>query len=114
MANNVFRCYTCQDSGGYYAVCLDLNLIDKRDTLEEAIAALDENIGGYLEAVRSNDWEQELIPRPVPRREWLHFYCLFFLNAVLTLVGKRLEGFMTYSRKEIVDGSTQEMRLTYA
>ena len=114
MADNIFRCYTYQDSGGYYAVCLDLNLIDRRDTLEEAIAALDENIVGYLEAIRSNNWEQELIPRPVSRREWLHFYHLFFLNAILTLLGKRLEGFMAYGRKEIVDGSTQEMRLIYA
>lgn len=114
MADNIFRCYTYRDNGDYYAVCLDLNLIDKRDTLEEAIAALDENIVGYLEAVRSNDWEQELIPRPAPRREWLHFYRLFFLSAVLTLLGKRLEGFMAYSRKEIIDASTQEMRLTYA
>ena len=114
MADNIFRCYTYQDSGGYYAVCLDLNLIDRRDTLEEAIAALDENIVGYLEAIRSNNWEQELIPRPVSRREWLHFYRLSFLNAILTLLGKRLEGFMAYGRKEIVDGSTQEMRLIHA
>jgi len=114
MADNIFRCYTYQDRGGYYAVCLDLALIDKRDTLEEAVAALDENVIGYLETGRSNDWEQELVPRPVSRREWLHFYRLFFLNAILTLLGKRLEGFMAYGRKEIVDVSTQEMRLTYA
>ena len=106
MAGNIFRCYTYQDNDSYYAVCLDLNLIDKRDTLEEAVAALDENIVGYLEAIRSNNWEQELIPRPVSRREWLHFYRLFFLNAILTLPGKRLEGFMAYGRKEIVDDST--------
>ncbi|HID87075.1 MAG TPA: hypothetical protein EYP55_06800 [Anaerolineae bacterium] len=114
MTKNIFRCYTYKDRDGYYAICLDLTLIDKRDTLEEAVAALDENIIGYLETVRSNKWEQELIPRPVPRREWLHFYRLFLLNAILTLLGKRLEGFMTYSRREVIDSSTREMRLTYA
>ncbi len=114
MTHQVFRCYTEKSPDGqYYAICLDLNLIDKRETLDEAIAALDENILGYLDSVRVHGDEATSIPRPVRRREWLHFYWLSLLNAFLTLLGRRVDGFLAYTKKE-VPTPVQAARLVYA
>ncbi len=114
MSDNVFRCYAYKGHGGYYTVCLDLMLIDRRDTLEEALAALDENIMGYLQSVRSSGWEEQLIPRPCPWREWAHYYWLYILNAFAALLGKRVADFMPYNRKELTTGSPEEIQLIYA
>ncbi len=114
MAGQGFRCYTePSPNGRYYAICLDLNLIDERDTLDEAIAALDENILGYLESVRVHRDETALIPRRARRSEWLHFYWLSLLNAVLTLFGRRVDGFLAYTKKES-PAPVPVMRLAYA
>lgn len=114
MTPQVFRCYTERSPDGqYYAICLDLNLADKRETIEEAIAALDESILLYLESVRAHGDEATAIPRPAPRAEWLEYYWLLLANAFLNLVGRRIEGFFAYTKREVLT-PTQEMRLTYA
>jgi len=114
MSDNTFRCYVYKSRGSYYAICLDLTLIDKRGTLEEAIAALDEDILGYLESARASGRESQLVPRPCPRREWLRYYGLYLLNAFAALLGKRVADFMSYSRKQVATDLSQEMRLVYA
>jgi hypothetical protein len=49
----------------------------------------------------------------VRRREWLHFYWLSLLNAFLTLLGRRVDGFLAYTKKE-VPTPVQAARLVYA
>ncbi|MCX6028443.1 MAG: hypothetical protein NT169_03950 [Chloroflexi bacterium] len=102
MAQSVFRCYTRKSPDGqYYAICLDLNLADKRETVDEAFAALDENILGYLESVRAHGDESTAIPRPAPRAEWLAYYWLLLANALLGLFGRRMDGFSKESARKI-------------
>jgi predicted RNase H-like HicB family nuclease len=114
MADRIFRCYTEKSPDGqYYAVCLDLNLIDKRETLDEAIAALDENILGYLASVQEHGDEATAIPRPVRRGEWLHFYQLSLRNVILTILGRRLDGFLAYTKKA-PSAPASAIRLAYA
>ncbi len=115
MTQLMFRCYTTRRSEGqYYAICLDLNLIDRRETLDEAIAALDENILGYLASVRAAGDESTAIPRPARRGEWLHFYRLSLQNALLTLFGQRVDGFLAYTKRMALSSAPATMRLVYA
>ncbi len=114
MTQMLFRCYTTRRPEGQYdAICLDLNLIDRRETLDEAIAALDENILGYLESVRAHGDEATAIPRPAPRAEWLEYYWLLLANALLGLFGRRMDGFSAYAKQGIMTPA-REMRLAYA
>ncbi len=114
MAQSVFRCYTRKSPDGhYYAICLDLNLADKRETVDAAFAALDENILLYLESVRAHGDESTAIPRPAPRAEWLEYYWLLLANALLGLFGRRMDGFSAYAKQGIMTPA-QEMRLAYA
>jgi len=95
----VFRCYVYRDQDGQYvARCLDLLLVDVRDTMDKAIAALDESILGYLEAVGEMSTESTLIPRPYPPRQWLHFYALLISNTVKTLKAASLPSCTLSSR----------------
>lgn len=114
MADFVFRCYTEKlPDGQYEAVCLDLTLVDRRTTLEEAMAALDEDILGYLASVYASGDQATALPRSVRRSEWLHFYRLALQNVLLTLLGRRLDGFLAYTRK-VAPHFAQDMRLVYA
>jgi predicted RNase H-like HicB family nuclease len=101
MQDMSFRCYTEKSlDGQYYAICLDLSLIDKRETLDEAIAALDENILGYLASVQAHGDAATAIPRPVSFGGWLRFYRLSILNTLLLLFGRRVDGFLAYAKKQ--------------
>lgn len=114
MAQTALRCYTRRNSDGQYdAVCLDLNLADKRETVDAAMTALDESILPYLESVRARGDQASAIPRPAPRAEWLDCYWLLLANALLGLFGRRMDGFSTYARQGILT-ATQELRLAYA
>lgn len=58
----------------WYAHCLDLNLMTRRSSLDEALAALNEQIELYLSrAVESADWKSR-VPRPAPLSAWLLYY----------------------------------------
>jgi predicted RNase H-like HicB family nuclease len=64
---DTLRCYAYRDKDGYYAVCLDLLLIVRRDTIDEAINELQRVITGYLEdAYVEGGWDEDLLPRPAP------------------------------------------------
>jgi len=109
-----FRCYTEKSPDGqYYAICLDLNLADKRETVDAAVAALDESILLYLASVRAHGDEATAIPRPARQSEWLKYYGLLLASVFLGLIGRRVDGFSAYARQGIIT-STQEMRLAYA
>jgi hypothetical protein len=72
---HTFRCFVrkSRKERAFYAVCIDLNLIDKRETADEAIAAMVENIESYLEAVYKHHEEDKLIPRPAPLFDQLYY-----------------------------------------
>ena len=77
----ILRAIASPDEGGYIAECIDLNLMVRRDTMEQAIV-------GYLHTVCSDQSAasellqhgrvQGLVPRPspLPRRLRYHLHCL--------------------------------------
>ena len=108
MSTNTFRCYAYRDKEGYYAICLDLMLIARRDTLDEAVNELQEVILGYLESAYAGGWEKDLIPRPAPREDWLRYYWLLVLNTVKALFGRFQGDFLAFNWR------VENGRLVYA
>lgn len=70
-----FRCFIreSRQEKAYYAVCIDLNLVDRRESPDQVIAAMIENIESYLEAVYERHEEDKLIPRPAPFFDQLYY-----------------------------------------
>src|SRR3989338_3636929 len=74
----LLRCYARPENNHYIAVCLELDLVDQGATLEEAKAALEENIVGYLESLTPQNINQ-LFPRPAPLYVYLDYYRIHLL-----------------------------------
>jgi predicted RNase H-like HicB family nuclease len=84
----ILRAIVFPDHGGYIAECIDLNLMVRRDTMEEATRSLEQAIVGYLRTVCSDQSAAPepfqlcrvpgLVPRPSPlfRRLRYHLHCL--------------------------------------
>ena len=70
---SVLRCYIRPEKNHYIAVCLDLNLCDQGQTLEEAKASLEEDILGYLKSLTPEELPY-LFPRPAPFYTYLDYY----------------------------------------
>jgi len=68
------RCYSYKKKQQYYAVCIDLTLIDEGATLEAARTNLQENVLGYLECVSKNGTMKQFFPRKAPFAFRLHYY----------------------------------------
>lgn len=96
MSKQTFRCYVYREGNGYYADCLDLTLLTKRDTMQEAMTDLQELILGYLESAYAHGDEKELLPRRAPLYRWLEFYKQLLLHTVRALFTGRFVGFLTY------------------
>lgn len=65
----IFRCfaYWNKKDNYYYACCIDLNLVDRGDSMAEVVKKLEENIVGYLHAAFEKQEEaKHLIPRKAP------------------------------------------------
>ena len=82
------RCLAYRDKTSYIAECIDLNLIVRRDSIEQATSTLESAIGGYLVTVLEDRQSLKqfsetgevkgLLPRPSPLSHRLryHVYCL--------------------------------------
>jgi hypothetical protein len=75
-----FRCFVRENRNekAFDAVCIDLNLIDRRESADEAIAAMIENIESYLEVAYKHNEADKLIPRPAPLFDQLYYRWLLF------------------------------------
>lgn len=67
------RCFWYRSGSRYYAECLDLDLITKGDTPEQAIAQLQEDMYWYVQTALSGD-TRGLLPRPASRARWIRYY----------------------------------------
>ena len=63
-----------KDDDLYSAICLELNVASQGVTIDEAKKNLQEAVELYLEVVYEAGDEEEFIPRPAPREEWLKFF----------------------------------------
>jgi predicted RNase H-like HicB family nuclease len=70
-----FRCFVRESrrENAFYAVCIDLNLVDRRESVDEAIAAMIENIESYFETAYEHNEADKLIPRPAPFVDQLYY-----------------------------------------
>lgn len=84
------RCFTFRSGSRFYAQCLDLNLISRGNTEEEAIGRLQESMFGYVATTFDGD-PTGLIPRRAPVGSWVRY----FLHRSIQLL-KRL-----FSRRDI-------------
>jgi hypothetical protein len=66
----VFRCiaypHTLESVPGYYAQCIDLDLMVWRPTFQDARHELGEQIRGYIESIHSKQDFENLVPRKAP------------------------------------------------
>ena len=84
----LLRAIAFPDGGGYLAECIDLNLMVRRESMEEATQSLESAIAGYFQTVADDPSARSelthsgrvrgLVPRPSPliRRFNYHFHCL--------------------------------------
>gem|GEM_PF-2054402 len=70
-----FRCFIRENrkERSFDAVCIDLNLVDRRESPDEAIAAMIENIESYLETAYEHNEADKLIPRPAPLADQFYY-----------------------------------------
>jgi hypothetical protein len=70
------RCFWYRKGGKAYAECLDLDLITRGDTPEEAIGRLQEDMYWYINTVLSEGSKDSegLIPRRAPWSSWVRYY----------------------------------------
>jgi len=100
-----FRCYVWRQDDQYYAECLDLTLLTKRPTMQEAMEALEEAILCHIEAAQSRGWQDDLVPRLAPLHRWWGFYWRLFVHALSALFLGHLDGFMAYEVRLVGEGS---------
>jgi predicted RNase H-like HicB family nuclease len=61
----VFPC-----KGGFLAVCLDFNIIEEWETKEEAEESIKEAVAGYIECIRINNLDDQLLNRHASKKYW--------------------------------------------
>ncbi len=78
----IIRCMAYKEKDLYIAVCLDLSLASQGNSLNEAMAKLDNQIKDYIdEALAEPQYTQQLLNRPSPISLWIKYYWLKFLIA---------------------------------
>lgn len=94
---------------GYYAVCIDLNLVIWRAKPRAAMESMNEAVVGYLETVaeiskQGGDWKA-LVPRPAPFWPYKVLYHLFALRRALPKLGPRQESYIFEGPAELPGGT---------
>jgi hypothetical protein len=71
-----YRCYVTRISGGFRAVCIDLDVAVENATLAGAILGLRDAMDGYLEVVRDGTATNQLFfpYRKAPLLEWVRYH----------------------------------------
>lgn len=65
-----FRCLTYPEKDKYIGVCLDLNIVEERDSLEEVIKELNDAVLAHFLAAGEVGFPPELLFRPAPKEYW--------------------------------------------
>jgi hypothetical protein len=92
---DAFRCYTYRAGGFWYADCLDLMLLVKRETMQEAMQELELLVLDYVQAARADS--SLPLPRPVGLGEWLTFCARLVWHTLRVLLTGRTDGLITYT-----------------
>jgi len=83
------RCFTYRKGGLFYAECLDLNLLTRGDSEEEAIGRLQEEMFAYVHTVLDGGSTEGLIPRKAPFLSWAKYYTYLLMDRLLGWLTRR-------------------------
>jgi len=87
----VFNCYARKKKrGGWYGVCLELNLAAEADSPNELKKELNSMIVSYIETVlntKDHDSIPALLERRAPLLDWIKFYWIKALITINNLPG---------------------------
>lgn len=83
------RCFSYRKGRYYYAECVDLDLISRGDSDEEAIGRLQEQMFGYVQTVIDGGSAKGLIPRRAPLTSWIRYYCQTAVARIVSLFLRR-------------------------
>lgn len=67
------RCFTYKSRSRYYAECLNFNLLSRGESVEEAVARLQETMYSYVKTAFQGS-TKGLIPRRAPLSHWIRYY----------------------------------------
>lgn len=95
-----FRCYAERDSDGtWFAMCLDLNLYARGESLREVRESLDRVVRQYVSEAYGKD--RAYLSDLVPRRAPMYFFARYYLKraqfAVLGFAFKAAKSFMAFA-----------------
>lgn len=83
------RCFIYRKGSQYYAECLDLNLLARGESEEEAIGRLQEEMFAYVHTVFDGGPTGGLIPRNAPFRSWVKYYTYLVRDRLLWWLTRR-------------------------
>ena len=95
----ILRCYAVQRDGWWISHCLDLCLVSRGRSLEDAQEALRENILGYLETVKPRDIRQAFRPAPLVSRIE---YSFMLIAHLLHLTKRRFLGDLAWTGTKLI------------
>lgn len=86
----ILRGYTVPDGDSYFAICLDLNIYARGDSVEEATEKCVQFVGEYINEAISDDVEHasHLLRRRTP----LKFWALYRFMQVAIVISRLLRG----------------------
>jgi len=91
-----FRCYAFKKNKHWYATCIDLNLVDRAETLDTVVNKLKENIQLYIQ-------DKDVITfRRAPLSYQFQYQWILFKTWVLSWFQKQSDEY--YSFVELWDG----------
>jgi len=65
-----FRCIAYPEKDKYIGVCLDLNIVEERESLEGVIKELNDAVLSHFLSAAELGFPKELLFRPAPREYW--------------------------------------------
>jgi len=91
-----FRCYALKKNEHWYAACIDLNLVDRAETLDTVVNKLKENIQLYIQ-------DKDVVPfRSAPLSYQFQYQWILFKSLVFSWFQKQSNEY--YSFIELWDG----------
>lgn len=91
---------------GYFAHCIDLDLMVFRPAIEDAMSELEESMRGYFEGIHSIDEFRAMVPRPAPFFPYRFQYHKTALSRAIPAAWRKLSASASFYDRPI---STNEL-----
>ena len=99
----LLRGYAVREGSVWTATCLDLTLAAQGDSSEEALQRLTDTVSEYVRQAIGEDhaYKEQLLNRRAPASEYLKYYCIKGLIAVLGWFKQKDRGAGSDNRKSL-------------